>query len=376
MEQTICQSCGMPMAAVEHFGTNGDNSLSKDYCCFCFQKGVFTDNFSFDEFVDDYAGSHNESEKQDGCTVTKDEVELRAKVQLPSLKRWAAHQITHQEYYKSVNRAVDFINEHLAETINLSDLANIANSSEFHFHRIFKAIMNESPGDYIQRLRLEKASFKLQTTRLSLSEIAEQTGYQSPYSLSKAFKKRFGITPSAYRVRPMELNVAIRRPLGYLQPVPEVKVIEPKKVVYVRVVDPFNDCNAFAHAWQRLIRFVDSTGIPDREHEYFCLSRDVSTITRPEYYRIYACVSTSKEIKPKGQFGIQSIEGGLYAIFRHKGMYSGISDLYLSIYRYWIPNSSYELRDTISFEKYLNSPNQVSADELLTEIYVPVKPLE
>ncbi|MEI3455894.1 MAG: zinc ribbon domain-containing protein [Bacteroides cellulosilyticus] len=43
MEEHICQSCGMTMAAMQHFGTNKDHSLNKDYCSYCYQNGEFTE---------------------------------------------------------------------------------------------------------------------------------------------------------------------------------------------------------------------------------------------------------------------------------------------------------------------------------------------
>ncbi|MDR1505212.1 MAG: zinc ribbon domain-containing protein, partial [Prevotella sp.] len=111
MRNDICQSCGMPMVAVEYFGTNGDKSTNEDFCCFCFQNGEYTDDFCFDEFVEDSLQYHDEAEKLDGRTLTLDEVGLKTTVKLPGLKRWQSHQFTHLEYYKSVNRAVDYIND-------------------------------------------------------------------------------------------------------------------------------------------------------------------------------------------------------------------------------------------------------------------------
>jgi AraC family transcriptional regulator len=374
MVENICQSCGMPMVAIEHFGTKSNSSLNNDYCCFCFKEGKFTDNFTFEEFINDSIKDYKETEKLNGYYLSKDELALKARVKLLPLKRWSSHQ-THEEYYKSVNRAVDYINKHLTDAINLSDLANVANISEFHFHRIFKAIMNESPGDFIQRLRLEKACFKLQTSKHTLTEIAEQIGYQSVQALSKAFKKRFGITPALFRNQPGDLTIPLNQPVENLPLDPEIKSIKPKEVIYIQVANPYKAKDAFIKAWNKLNRYTNATGIPNDEQEYLCMTRDLSTITNPERIRVYACIRTSAAAKPSGKFGVQTIEGGMYAIFRHKGSYSKLEQLYCSIYRYWIPNSSYQLRDSLHFEKYLNSPNQVNDDDLLTEIHVPVTPM-
>lgn len=375
MNQTIndiiCQSCGMPMAATEHFGTNGNGSPSVDYCCFCFQNGDFTHGMSMEETIQNSVEYMDGSEKIDGRTLTKGEAALNMQVQLPTLKRWASHETTHQEYFKAINKVVNYINEHLNESLNLYDLAGIANISGFHFHRIFKALIGESPGDYIQRLRLEKTIFKLQTTKFTLTEIADQIGYQSPHALSKAFKNRLGMSPSAFRAQPSELSIPVEF-LGLVTVEPEIREVASKEVITVQANNPFENANAFTHAWRKLIAFTDVNGIPDNEHEYFTLSRDVSTITQPNRCRNYACITANSDIKTKGEFGKQTIGGGLYAIFTYEGTYKSIELLYCYIYRNWIPNSKYELRDVSFFEKYLNSPDMVPQDELLTEVYIPV----
>jgi len=370
--KSICQSCGMPMVATEHFGTNSDGNSCEDYCCFCFQDGSFTHNNSMEETIKNSVKYMDGSEKIDGRTLTKSEAVLKGYVQLPTLKRWKSHEITHKEYFKAINHAVDYINEHLNETINLYDLARIVNISSFHFHRIFKSLVGESPGDYIQRLRLEKAIFKLQTTKQTLSEIAEQMGYQSLHSFSKAFKNRFGISPSAFRSQPSDLPIPIDEP-EFLQIEPEIKEIKPKEAMCVRVINPFENKDAFIHAWKKLIHFMQVNGVPSETHEYLSLNRDVTTITQPSQCRTYVCLTSSPEIKAEGEFGKQTIVGGLYAIFTYKGAYKNLEALYCSIYRNWLPESKYELRDVAFFEKYLNTPDIVSQDDLLTEVYIPIK---
>ena len=190
----ICQSCGMPMVAIEHFGTMNNGIPTKEYCCFCFMNGKFTDDLSVYEYAVTNVQFSKESLSDNGYRASSHELILQETVKLQNLKRWSKHNI-HKDYYTSVYRVLEFINHNIHNTIVLEDLADIANISKFHFHRIFKAVLNESPGEYIQRLKLEKVAFKLHTTSLSLNIIAEQLGYQSAEALSKAFKKRYGMLP-------------------------------------------------------------------------------------------------------------------------------------------------------------------------------------
>jgi AraC family transcriptional regulator len=374
-EWDICQCCGMPMAATEHFGTNSDGNTNTDYCYFCYQNGEFTQYLPLDERIELSVGFMNGTEKLDGRTLTKEEAALQMRVLLPHLKRWQTHEIVHQEYYKAVNTAVDFINEHLHETINLYDLANAVHISGYHFHRIFKAILGESPGEYIRRLRLEKAAFKLHTSQSTLRDIAEQTGYQSYHALSKAFRKYYGVSPSEYRLKPSELNVVIQ-PAEKLNIEPDIREISPKTVISTRVKNPYIHPHAYTDAWKKLVDFMDVDGVPNKRYEYLCLMRDISVTTRPEHHRIYACITNVCNRKPCGIFVQQTIDGGLYAVFRSKGCYKNLESLYLHIYRDWIPRNPYELRDAASFEKFLNTPDMVNVNELLTEVYIPVVQLK
>lgn len=372
MENNICQSCGMPMVATEHFGTSIDGSPNIDYCCFCFKDGKFTDNLSFTDFVVDSVNNAYETVQGKDYTLSKNEIILNATIRLQELKRWKSHHVTHQEYYKAVNRVIDFINNHLNEVTSLTTLARVANISEYHFHRIFKAIMNESPGNYNQRLRLEKAAFMLVTTKLSLIDIAGQTGYQSPQALSKVFKKKFGLTPHEYKATPIDWTIPLDIPLDNISVEPEIVNILSKKVLSIRVANPYKNKDAFALAWKKLLYYTNKTGVPGEEYEYYCISRDISSLTNHNYCRIYACINVTDIIKPRGEFGIQTIDGGMYAVFTHKGSYKGLETLYCNIYRYWILNSEYQLRDTLHFEKYLNSPDLVKEEDLLTQIFIPV----
>lgn len=281
---------------------------------------------------------------------------------------------TRDDYEKAVNKAVDYINAHLFDSPNVKQLSEIAGISEFHFHRIFKTIIGENIGEFTLRLRLEDIAQRLRMTNHNLATIAEQTGYGTKYALSKAFKKHFGISPSAYKIAPQNTVFFERkdeRKLVELHPI--LKNIDSKRVAYVRIVDWYGSPESYARAWKKLGKFGIKHNLITRNTEYIGLSFDDPTITPPDSCRFYACFTCAQEIKPDGAIGIHTIGGGLYAVFTLKGAYSGLLDLYFNIYINWLPASKYSLRKMIAFEKYLNTPGQVPDDELLTEIYVPIK---
>ncbi len=90
---------------------------------------------------------------------------------------------------------------HLDQPIPLSNLAREANLSPFHLHRIFASTVGESPKQYALRLRLARAAVLLLTTRHPILDIALDCGFQSHEVFTRAFRRRFGLTPLAYRRR-------------------------------------------------------------------------------------------------------------------------------------------------------------------------------
>lgn len=85
----FCQSCGMPLQSDELKGTNTDNSLSADYCTYCFQSGVFVQDCTMDEMIEHCSQFVDEFNKDAEKKVTKEEAIANMKRFFPTLKRWA-----------------------------------------------------------------------------------------------------------------------------------------------------------------------------------------------------------------------------------------------------------------------------------------------
>jgi len=81
----------------------------------------------------------------------------------------------------------------------LAELACLSGMSRTLFAARFRAAVGESPMRHLARIRLGQAAGYLTTTRLSVAAIARRTGYGTDASLSKAFKREFGISPGQYR---------------------------------------------------------------------------------------------------------------------------------------------------------------------------------
>ncbi|WP_235971841.1 helix-turn-helix transcriptional regulator [Azohydromonas caseinilytica] len=96
-----------------------------------------------------------------------------------------------------MNQVIDHIDLHLAEPLVLAELFRVANFSPFHFHRLFVAWMGETVGEYLGRRRLEAGALLLaHERRRTVLAIALEVGFASSEAFARAFKQRFGMTPS------------------------------------------------------------------------------------------------------------------------------------------------------------------------------------
>lgn len=102
----------------------------------------------------------------------------------------------HQVY----NMALGYIKENFEHSsLCLSDIARHANISPAYLSSLYKKVSGQSISDTITSLRIDSACRYLKETNLSLKEISNKCGYANQYYFSNSFKKKLGISPSAYR---------------------------------------------------------------------------------------------------------------------------------------------------------------------------------
>jgi AraC family transcriptional regulator len=295
---------------------------------------------------------------------------------------------TEQDYKARILRVLVYIQTHLDEAVALEDLAELANFSPFHFHRVFRGMVGESVMEHIRRLRLERAATQLKFNGGSVTVIAFDAGYETLDAFIRAFRNLFGMTPTAFRdansitaLRPAASGISYH-PDGDLQdfnPLTEgvfkmdanVKQIPPMRVVFVRDTGPYGQ--SAAKAWEKLCRWAGPRGLLMGKPMFIGVSYDDPDVTPTDKIRYDACLVATREVQPEGEFGVQEIGGGDYAVAIHKGPYEKLSQTYAALCGQWIPGKGYRLRSLPPFEVYLNDPGSTSPEELLTEVCVPVE---
>jgi AraC family transcriptional regulator len=102
---------------------------------------------------------------------------------------------------KQVQPVLEFAAAHRDEDLSLTALAAQSGLSAFHLHRMFRAAAGETPKQFTLRLRLDRAALLLLKGEDSVLNVALSCGFGSHESFCRAFRRRFGMRPSAYRAR-------------------------------------------------------------------------------------------------------------------------------------------------------------------------------
>ena len=279
--------------------------------------------------------------------------------------------ITYNDYVQRINKVVAYINNHLDETLDLKTLANEAALSDFHFHRIFKALKGEAIGGYITRLRLEATARLLRYTALTIEEIAFNIGYETPASLSKAFKKQYGISPTEYRTNKDTyiMKKEIINPDLALK-APKIVTLEPKNLIYVALTGAYGSLD-YGKAYEQLWAVIKAQKLFTKGIESICISYDDPKITEGSLQRSDVCLAIHKPATPQEEVSCKTLAGGKYAVFFYQGSYENLSQVYDTAVR-WIIDHEYTLREEPFFEKYLNDARRTPKEKLKTEIYIPI----
>lgn len=106
---------------------------------------------------------------------------------------------------KLIDEVIEYIQENYSENwLGLSSIADQFNVTPQYLSSLFKKCRGENLKDYISKIRVEKAKELLESTDLTITEIAERLGYANDMGITRIFKKHEGITPGTYReqVRP------------------------------------------------------------------------------------------------------------------------------------------------------------------------------
>ena len=291
------------------------------------------------------------------------------------------------EYARRMNAVVDYIDRQLDQKLDLATLADVAHFSPFHFHRLFQALMGESLGDYLRRRRLEVAGTRLLAQhRVSVLDIALGVGFGSAEAFARAFRTRFGCTPTEWRnSNPGQMPGKAHQEHAF--PVSEdgdstneespmnIKLIdrEPVHVAYLRKVGLYGP--AIGLFWMSTVApWMATNNLHARDR--FGLALDDPATTAPSQCRYDACVASPEGEVLTGDPGRKVIPGGKYAALAFQGTGAEIGAAWDAILRDWLPRSGLQLDARPFFEHYpADGCYDAKTGAFSCNICIPVAPL-
>jgi AraC family transcriptional regulator len=314
-----------------------------------------------------------------------------------------------KEYWARINRAVDYIDRHLAEEMTLPDIAAAAYFSPFHFHRIFKGLMGEPVSQFVQRVRLEKAALLLKADhRKTITRVAMECGYQNPAAFSRAFRAAFGCSPSQWRrgeTKESKNGTILRKggkesgsmtayaPRGGHEAMTfaerrrkmaeemkmdvRVENLPEATVAYVRHVGPYaGDTELFKGLFGRIFTWAGPRNlIRFPETQILSIYHDDPEVTEESKLRTSIGITIPSDTEVSGEVGKLTLPEGTYAQARFELEPDQYPAAWEAVYGQWLPKSGYQPDDRPPFERYLNDPEEHPEGKHIVEICIPVKPL-
>lgn len=285
--------------------------------------------------------------------------------------------------YKRIQDAIDYVEEHLQEELNITDIASTAHFSPFHFQRLFQAISGFSVQEYIRKRRLSEAALALKQTSDNVLDIAVAYQYQSQEALTRAFEKQFGITPGRYRkenqsllyVAKMDflaLRQTIKGEITMNKPtittVEEVLIIGRKFLTSLQDEQHFKDIPGFYREFgynQDYLR-IPNKAAEDMSYGIACEFEDDGGFS----FVVGEAVHEIPDILPEG-FTSLALPGGKYAEFKVVGDVDQVQNTRRYIYGTWVPNSNYERAEGPDFE-VTDVRGSRYPDAMKISIYIPL----
>lgn len=274
-------------------------------------------------------------------------------------------------YEQRLPRVSAYIYDHLDEELDLDRLSDIACMSPHHWHRVYRAVHGETLATTVKRLRLHRAAGDLVQTSLSVEEIAKRTGYPNLQSFTRIFKSVFGMPPARYRREGSHtvFQSANGKGFGEMYNV-TMKRIAPRELAGVSHTGSYM---GIGRAFETLGGTLQARKLYRQDMKMVGIYLDDPDLVAEENLRSFACVTEGQHVPADEPLVRKHLEGGEYAVLRHKGPYADMHKAYQWLYGEWLPSSGREVRDTVRFEEYINNPRDAAPKELLTDIYLPVK---
>jgi AraC family transcriptional regulator len=294
---------------------------------------------------------------------------------------------TRSFYAEMVQRVIDRIAADLDAALDLETLAKSAGLSPFHFHRVFRGMVGETPLELTRRLRMERAAWNLAHTIRPVTAIAFDAGYETHEAFTRAFRAEYGSPPSGFRQRATK-RFHLTAPAGvHFDPAGgpqqftpcdtggrtmhvEIKDMPARRLATIRHVGPYMQ---IGKAFEQLGAIAGAAGLYKHPGAaMLALYHDDPEAVSPDQLRSDAGISVPEGVPLPAGLAEQRVAAGRYACTLHLGPYDRLPDTWARLMGEWLPASEHRLGSGASYEIYLNNPMNTPKEKLETEVCIPL----
>ncbi|MGB1239153.1 MAG: AraC family transcriptional regulator [Pseudomonadales bacterium] len=278
--------------------------------------------------------------------------------------------------------SIQFMEQHLYAAITLEDIAASAHYSSYHYSRMFRAIVGDSPVEYLRKRRLTVAAERLLRTQDAILAIALDCQFESQAAFSRAFKQYLNLSPGQYRRCADPYRLLYREQfsahtLSHLDQIslePRIESRGPLKTVGVVNRYTHEDLN-LSLLWSAFMPMASQ--IPNRVGKsFFGLYenyRENGASHTTEVAFSYVCsVEVEDFSEVPDTMVIREIPAQLYAVFEHRAPLSELPATLAYIWGSWLPKSRYDYLERPDFELY--PPQKITPDNptRVIELHIPI----
>lgn len=276
-------------------------------------------------------------------------------------------------------KSIDFVEENLYHKISVHEMAAASHYSTYHFSRIFKALVGDTPKEYLRKRRLTEAAKRLLSDDVGILDLAFESQFDSQETFTRAFKALFKITPALYRKQndPFRLLYKDQFSPHMLQFLKNELVMEPEIITQpatklVGIAKQYNNNDLdLVQLWSAFKPYRNNIANQVGDNAFGIYEGYEENDNEVNFSYVCTVAVANFEDVPEGM-ETREIPEQMYAKFTHKGPVANIDQTLKHIWGSWLPKSNYQYIEKPDFELYQSGFNNSDPKNELY-LHIPIK---
>ncbi len=280
-----------------------------------------------------------------------------------------------QRFFKSI----DFVEQHLYDKISVHEVAAASHYSTYHFSRIFKALVGDTPKEYLRKRRLTVAAKRLLSEDIGILALALDCQFDSQEAFTRAFKDLFNITPAQYRKQNDPFRLLYKdqfspNMLHFLQNElsMEPQIITRPAIKLIGIANQYDNADlSLPRLWSAFKPYKNSIKNRTSDNSFGIYESYIEQGEEVSFSYVCCAAVENFDFIPRGMT-TRELPEQLYAKFIHKGPISSLDKTLKYIWGSWLPKSNFDYVEKPDFELYPPNYNLMAPSSEMA-LHIPIK---